>query len=166
MIYSYIPIYTYIHTYTYVYTYIHAFMHTYLHTYIQTYIHTYIHTFMHTYLPTYLHTYIIIIIIFHRNCTYTCHTRIQYSHVWGEETVGDTNIVVTSTQDTNTTPYTTPFETWALFAQWSHGERVRSYFQTNNRSIFYFNSKQPSHTLGHKLSRFMRRSNVAGQWFG
>ena len=109
---------------------------------------------------------IIIIIIFHRNCTYTCLTRIQYSHVWGEGTVGDTNIVVTSTQDTNTTPYTTPFETLALFAQWSHGERVRSYFQTNNRSIFYFNSKQPSHTLGHKLSRFMRRSNVAGQWFG
>ena len=80
--------------------------------------------------------------------------------------MGDTEIVVTSTQDTNTTPYTTPFETWALFAQWSHDERVRSYFQTNNRSIFYFNSKQPSHTLGHKLSRFMRRSNVAGQWFG
>ena len=69
----------------------------------------------------------------------------------GEETVGDTKIVVTSTQDTNTTPYTTPFKTWALFAQWSHGEHVRSYFQTNNRSIFYFNSKQPSHTLGHKL---------------
>ena len=91
---------------------------------------------------------------------------IEYSHVWREETVGDTKIVVTSTQDTNTTPYTTPFETWALFAQWSHGERVRSFSQTSNRSIFYFNSKHPSHRLGHKLSRFMRRSDVAGQWFG